>query len=111
MKEETKEIYDLVTHAVHILEEMDSLQTDIREYDRHSSYVLTSKSEDKLNEVLLYDMDEAIKEMRFIILHLTQAMTYNEEGENNDTEEKSGDEAFPGKYWTGDDAESHTEPV
>ena len=108
MKEETERLYKLVAHAVHLLDETEDLSDEMHYELDHVCYEL-SACRDTLDEAVTFDIKDTLKYLNQMTVRLTKAMVYMEEGKgkyDDDTEEESGDEAFPGKYWTGDDAES-----
>ena len=113
MKETAERLYKLAARAVHLMDETEELHDDVfTEYD-HSDYVLPAESREALKQAYAYEMRIALEHIRSTITMLTEAMVYAEEKEpdDDDTEEEPGDEAFPGKYWTGDDAESPEKPI
>ena len=113
MKEKTKRLYKLVARATYLMNAAEDLRDDIGDELEHSDYVLPMKSQDTLDQIHMHNAISALEQLRLMMVRLTEAMVYAEEEEpdNDNTKEEPGDEAFPGKYWTGDDAESHTEPV
>lgn len=108
MKEETERLYKLVARAVHLLDETEDLSDEMHYELDHVCYEL-SVCRDTLDEAVTFDIKDTLKYLNQMTVRLTKAMVYMEEGKgkyDDDTEEEPGDEAFPGKYWTGDDAES-----
>lgn len=108
MKEETERLYKLVARAVHLLDETEDLSDEMHYELDHVCYEL-SACRDTLDEAATFDIKDTLKYLNQMIVRLTKAMVYMEEGKgkyDDDTKEEPGDEAFPGKYWTGDDAEN-----
>ena len=113
MKEETERLFKLVARATYLMNAAEDLRDDIGDELEHSDYVLPMKSRDMLDQAYTYDAVSALEQLRLMMVRLTEAMVYAEEKEPDDdnTKEEPGDEAFPGKYWTGDDAESPKKPI
>lgn len=108
MKEETERLYKLVARAVHLLDETEDLSDEMHYELDHVCYEL-SACRDTLDEAVTFDIKDTLKYLNQMTVRLTKAIVYMEEGKgkyDDDTEEKPGDEAFPDKYWTGDDAKS-----
>ena len=80
MKQTSKSLFTFVARADKIRRELVNMRHDLSEFIRHTDYILPKECLQALDDIEIYDIDDANNDMKWLVTHLASAMCLCEEG-------------------------------
>ena len=80
MKNTSESIYKFVAHADNMRRELVKMRGELQDFIKHTDYVLPKECLTELDAIEMYDMDDTMNELKWLVTHLASAMCLCEEG-------------------------------